>query len=58
MVRAPLLSIVGALVADLAFTSEDPRELDELAKKCRSKLIYDVGIAPGLSNALLKFAEC
>ena len=58
MVRAPLMSIEGSLVADLAFTSEDPRGLDDLAKKYRSKLIYDVGIAPGLSNALLKFAEC
>ena len=57
-IREPLLSIEGVSVADLAFTSEDPRGLDELAKKNRSKLIYDVGIAPGLSNALLKAAEC
>ena len=57
-IREPLLSIEDLSVADLAFTFEDPRGLDELAKKNRSKLIYDVGIAPGLSNALLKAAEC
>jgi saccharopine dehydrogenase-like NADP-dependent oxidoreductase len=41
------------MVADLAFTSEDPRELDILAKNNGSLLIYDIGIAPGMSNILI-----
>ncbi len=57
-VRPTLLSIEGLSVADLAFTSEDPMEYDELAKTHGSRLIYDVGIAPGLSNALLMDAQC
>ena len=56
-IRQPLLSIEGISVADLAFTAEDPREFDELAKKTGSRLIYDIGIAPGLSNALLMAAQ-
>ena len=57
-IRPTLLSIEGLSVADLAFTSEDPGTYDELAKKHGSRLIYDVGIAPGLSNALLMDALC
>jgi len=56
-VRPVLLSIEGMSVADLAFTSEDPIEYDNLAKEHGSRLIYDVGIAPGLSNALLMDAQ-
>lgn len=56
-VRPTLLSIEGLSVADLAFTAEDPRDYDELAKEHGSRLIYDVGIAPGLSNALLMHAQ-
>lgn len=56
-IRKHLLSIEGMRIADLAFTAEDPRTLGELAKKNNASLIYDVGIAPGLSNALLKAAE-
>lgn len=56
-VRKPLLSINGISVADLAFTAEDPREYNELAIENNARLIYDVGIAPGLSNALLMFAQ-
>ena len=44
-------------MADLAFTAEDPQTLDQLAKINHASLIYDVGIAPGLSNAILKAAE-
>ena len=47
----------GTKIADLAFTPEDPREMDEIAKKHESCLIYDVGVAPGLSNLLLKEAN-
>ena len=57
-VRAPLLSCEGMLVADLAFTLEDPRTLNQLAIDNNSTMIYDVGIAPGLSNALLMDAQC
>ena len=56
-VREPLLSIEGTSVADLAFTAEDPRMYNEMAKEAGSRLIYDVGIAPGLSNALLMAAQ-
>ena len=56
-IRPKLLSIEGMSVADLAFTAEDPREYDQLAKEHGSRLIYDVGIAPGLSNALLMDAQ-
>ena len=56
-IREPLLSIEGLSIADLAFTAEDPRLIYKLAKKNRCRLIYDVGIAPGLSNALLKSAQ-
>ena len=56
-VWGPLLSIEGMSVADLAFTAEDPRMYDELANERKSRMIYDVGIAPGLSNALLMSAQ-
>ena len=52
-IRKPLLSIEGLSIADLAFTAEDPRLFDKLAVKNKCRLIYDVGIAPGLSNMLL-----
>lgn len=57
-IRAPLLACKGLLVADLAFTLEDPRGLNQLAIDNNSAMIYDVGIAPGLSNALLMDAQC
>jgi lysine 6-dehydrogenase len=57
-VRAPLLRCQGMLVADLAFTLEDPRELNQLAIDNNSTMVYDIGIAPGLSNALLMDAQC
>ena len=56
-IRRHLLSIEGMRIADLAFTAEDPRSLHDLAMKNNASLIYDVGITPGLSNALLKAAE-
>ena len=42
-VRKPLLSR-GQTVVDLAFTLEDPRSIKG------GRMVYDVGIAPGLSN--------
>ncbi len=56
-IRMPLLAISGMNVADLAFTAEDPRDLDNFAKENNSRLVYDVGIAPGLSNALLMHSQ-
>ena len=47
----------GQKVADLAFTPEDPSEINQLAIDNDSILIYDVGVAPGLSNLLLKEAN-
>ena len=49
LVRRPLLRR-GAKVVDLAFTPEDPRHMDGLAKANGGSLLYDVGVAPGLSN--------
>ena len=51
-IRADLIT-EGLAVADLAFTAEDPREHNQLAMKTGARLIYDVGVAPGLSNLLL-----
>ena len=48
-VRRPLLER-GATVVDLAFTLEDPREMNKLAISNGSTLVYDVGVAPGISN--------
>ncbi|MFL2977382.1 MAG: saccharopine dehydrogenase C-terminal domain-containing protein [Candidatus Thalassarchaeaceae archaeon] len=47
----------GQKVADLAFTPEDPSEINQIAIDNDSILIYDVGVAPGLSNLLLKEAN-
>ena len=47
----------GKKVADLAFTPEDPSEMNEIAQNNGSILIYDVGVAPGLSNLLLNEAN-
>ena len=47
----------GKKIADLAFTPEDPIEINQLAIDNDSILIYDVGVAPGLSNLLLKEAN-
>ena len=47
----------GHNVVDLAFTEEDPQMLNEVAKKYNSTMIWDIGIAPGLSNMLLAQAQ-
>ncbi len=43
----------GINVADLAFTAEDPGTLDGLAQRHGATLLWDVGVAPGMSNLLL-----
>ena len=51
------LILGGHNIVDLAFTAEDPQQLDELAKEHGSTMIWDIGIAPGLSNMLLAHAQ-
>ena len=51
------LVVGGHNIVDLAFTAEDPQQLDELAKEHGSTMIWDIGIAPGLSNMLLAQAQ-
>ena len=44
----------GMNVVDLAFTEQDPSQHEKLAQENSSTLIWDVGIAPGLSNMIIK----
>ena len=44
----------GMDVVDLAFTEQDPSIHNSLAKEYSSTMIWDVGIAPGLSNMIIK----
>lgn len=50
----PKLIESGHQIIDLAFTLEDPIKYSELAKSNNCSLLWDVGIAPGLSNMLVK----
>jgi lysine 6-dehydrogenase len=43
----------GKDVVDIAFFSEDPFELDELAKKHKVTAVVDCGVAPGMGNIIL-----
>ena len=43
----------GKNVVDIAFFSENPFELDELAKKYKVTAVVDCGVAPGMSNILI-----
>lgn len=52
-VRPQLLS-AGHNVVDLAFTAEDPHIHEQLAVENNAVLLWDVGIAPGMSNMLAK----
>lgn len=47
----------GKNVVDIAFFSEDPSELDALAKKAGVTAIVDCGVAPGMSNMLVGHAN-
>ena len=53
----PKLIQDGHQIVDLAFTLEDPEIYDLIAKQNNSVLLWDVGIAPGLSNMLVKISE-
>jgi len=47
----------GKDVIDIAFFSEDPFELDELAREKGVTAIVDCGVAPGMSNVLIGHAD-
>ena len=47
----------GKNIVDISFFSEDPFELDELAKQNNVTAIVDCGIAPGMSNILIGKAD-
>lgn len=47
----------GKNVIDIAFFPEDLFELDELAKKNNVIAISDMGVAPGMSNVLIGYAD-
>ena len=47
----------GKNVIDIAFFPEDMFELDELAKKNNVIAISDIGVAPGMSNLLVGYAD-
>ena len=52
----PLLLKNGHDVVDLAFTAEDPHQYQSIAVENDAVLLWDVGIAPGMSNMLAKKA--
>jgi len=47
----------GKNVIDIAFFPEDPFQLDKLAKKQGVIAIVDCGVAPGMSNLLVGYAD-
>ena len=52
----PLLLQSGHNIVDLAFTAEDPSIHQQLAVENDAVLLWDIGIAPGMSNMLAKKA--
>jgi lysine 6-dehydrogenase len=42
----------GKPAVDISFMEEDPRCLDEEAKASGARILYDFGVAPGMSNLL------
>lgn len=44
-------------VVDISFFEEDPFQLDELAKENNVVAIMDCGVAPGMSNILVGYAD-
>ena len=47
----------GKNVVDIAFFIEDPFELDELARKKGVTAVMDCGVAPGMCNILIGYAD-
>ena len=54
-----LKAIIGAgkNVVDIAFFIEDPFQLDELAREKNVTVIMDMGVAPGMCNVLIGYAD-
>ena len=54
-----LKAIIGAgkNVVDIAFFIEDPFELDDLARRNNVTAITDMGVAPGMCNVLIGYAD-
>ena len=51
-----ILAGFGKPVVDIAFYADDPRQLDETARRAGSCLICDMGVAPGMSHLLSGYA--
>ena len=47
----------GRNVVDIAFFSENPFDLDELAKRNNVTAVVDCGVAPGMSNILVGYVD-
>ncbi|MCX6278163.1 MAG: saccharopine dehydrogenase NADP-binding domain-containing protein [Bacteroidetes bacterium] len=47
----------GKNVVDIAFFIEDPFELDDLARRKNVIAIMDMGVAPGMCNVLIGYAD-
>ncbi|MBU0486491.1 MAG: saccharopine dehydrogenase NADP-binding domain-containing protein [Bacteroidetes bacterium] len=47
----------GKNVVDIAFFPEDPFQLDNLAKEMGVTAVMDCGVAPGMSNVLIGYAD-
>ena len=47
----------GKNVVDIAFFIEDPFELDQLARQNNVTAIMDMGVAPGMCNVLIGYAD-
>jgi len=45
----------GKNIVDISFMPQNPFELDELAKKNGVSVVFDCGIAPGMSNIILGY---
>jgi len=54
-----LKAIIGAgkNVVDIAFFIENPFELDELARRNNITAVMDMGVAPGMCNVLIGYAD-
>jgi lysine 6-dehydrogenase len=46
------MSRLGRLHVDVSFLAQDPRTFDSLARRTGAVIVYDCGVAPGLSHIL------
>jgi len=47
----------GKNIVDIAFFSEDPFDLDDLAKRNKVTAVVDCGVSPGMSNILVGYVD-